>query len=139
MTGYDILLVEDDPADVGLIRRAFRLAGRPVRIHHVCDGIQCLAFLRRQGEWSDAPRPALVLLDLNMPQMDGREALAEIRRDPAVSSIPVVVLTTSEHSRDIGACQALGASGFVVKPMDLDAFTALMRSIADTWLGTAGG
>ncbi|MBF0393596.1 MAG: response regulator [Alphaproteobacteria bacterium] len=137
MTERDILLVEDDPADVGLISRALRLAGRPLRLHHVRDGVECLAFLRREGPWADAPRPDLVLLDLNMPLMDGREALAEIRRDPSIAAVPVVILTTSEHSRDVGACHALGVNGFVVKPMDLDEFTELMRSIADHWLGTA--
>jgi two-component system, chemotaxis family, response regulator Rcp1 len=130
----EILLVEDSPADVDLTREALE----DTKIHNnlsiVSDGVEALTFLRREGEYADAPHPDLILLDLNLPKKDGREVLAEIKADPRLRRIPVVVLTTSEADQDILRSYDLHANCYVTKPVDLDAFVEVVRSIEDFWL-----
>jgi CheY-like chemotaxis protein len=125
----DVLLVEDDPGDVLMTREAF--ADHKVRntLHVVNNGVDALSFLRREGEYADAPRPDLVLLDLNLPRMDGREVLAEVKSDPELRSIPVVVLTTSEADEDVSRSYTLHANAYVTKPVDFDRFIAVVRQI----------
>jgi CheY-like chemotaxis protein len=125
----DVLLVEDDPGDVLMTREAF--ADHKVRntLHVVNNGVDAMAFLRREGEYADAPRPDLVLLDLNLPRMDGREVLAEVKGDPELRSIPVVVLTTSEAAEDVSRSYTLHANAYVTKPVDFDRFIAVVRQI----------
>lgn len=129
-----VLLVEDTEADAHLTRLAF-LEGRfHVDLHHVVDGIDALAFLRREERWANAPRPDLILLDLNMPRMDGREFLAEIKKDDDLAAIPVVVLTTSEVQRDVMASYRNGAAGYIVKPLDMDQFIKAIQGLEDYWI-----
>lgn len=134
---HDILLVEDDPGDAGLVRIALRRSRHACRLHHVKDGDEAMGFLRRDEAHSQAPRPDLILLDLNLPGRNGHEILEEIRADTALCSIPVVILSTSGAERDIKKAYALGASSYVSKPMDVEAFTAAIHSIEDFWFGTA--
>ncbi|KHD76855.1 response regulator [Actinoplanes utahensis] len=126
----DVLIVDDDDADALMIEEALEGAGVPPVVHRVVDGSQALEYLRREGEYTDAVRPDLILLDLNMPRMGGREVLAEIRRDDTLTAIPVVVLTTSDAVPDIVASYAGHASAFVTKPMELDAFETAVRNIS---------
>ncbi len=133
----DILLVEDNPGDVRLVLEAFREVGPDVHLTAARDGEEALAVLRRQGAQAAAPRPALILLDLNLPRMDGRELLAEIKADPALRPIPVVVLTSSRQDQDVLACYDLHANCYITKPADLDQFIAIVRSIVDFWLTVA--
>jgi chemotaxis family two-component system response regulator Rcp1 len=130
----DILLVEDNPADVRLTREAF-LDGK---IHNslavVKDGVEAMEYLRRQGKFAGAARPDLILLDLNLPRKDGREVLAEIKSDPALMRIPVVVLTTSRAEMDIVRTYNLHANCYIVKPVDLDQFIGVIKSIDNFWL-----
>ncbi len=125
-----VLLVEDDPGDVLMTREAFEdhLAHT---LHVVSDGEQALAFLRQQGEYADAPRPDLVLLDLNLPRKDGREVLSEMKADPSLRLIPVVVLTTSEAEEDVLRSYQLHANAYVSKPVDFDRFVSVVRRIDD--------
>ena len=134
---HDILLVEDDPGDAGLVRIAIRRSRFTCRLHHVKDGAEALDFLRRHGSHQQAPRPDIILLDLNLPGRSGHEILEEIRADSLLRVIPVVILSTSGAERDIRKAYALGASSYVSKPMDVEAFTAAIHSIEDFWLGTA--
>jgi two-component system, chemotaxis family, response regulator Rcp1 len=129
----EILLVEDDPADVELTRET--LAGGKVlnRLHVVGDGLDALAFLRREEGYAEAPRPDLVLLDLNLPRMDGRTFLTEIRADDRFKSIPVVVLTTSQAEEDIVKSYRLGANCYITKPVGLAEFTRIVNAIEDFW------
>src|SRR5688572_26654964 len=133
--GYDdaieILLVEDNPPDVDLTMEALEGGKLRNRVSVVGDGIEALAFLRREGKYADAPRPHLILLDLNMPRMDGRETLAEIKKDPGLSSIPVVVLTTSQSEEDIARSYALQCNCYISKPVDLGRFIEVVRAIED--------
>jgi len=133
----EILLVEDNPGDARLAIEAFKDgAGRLAsRLHHVEDGVEALEFLRRRNP--DAARPDLILLDLNLPRKDGREVLAEIKEDPDLKLIPVLVLTTSQAERDIFETYNLHANGYVTKPIDLDEFTQIVASIQDFWFATA--
>ena len=130
----EILLVEDSPADVDLTREALEDAKVRNNLHVASDGVEALAFLRREGRYADAPHPDLILLDLNLPKKDGREVLAEIKADPLLRRIPVVVLTTSEAEQDILQSYDLHANCYVTKPVDLDAFMHVVRSIEDFWL-----
>jgi chemotaxis family two-component system response regulator Rcp1 len=130
----EILLVEDSPADVDLTREALADAKVHNNLHVVGDGVEALAFLRHEGRYADAPHPDLILLDLNLPKKDGREVLAEIKADPRLRRIPVVVLTTSEAEQDILQSYDLYANCYVTKPVDLDAFIHVVRSIEDFWL-----
>lgn len=129
---FDILLVEDDPADAGLARRALDQDGIPCRVTHVYDGVEALAYLRRPS-FPAAVRPDLVLLDLNMPRMDGWQVLEAIKNDEELKMIPVVVLTTSDMDRDVNASYLLGANSVIIKPMDMDTFLGAIRSMKTYW------
>ena len=129
----EVLLVEDNPDDVELMRIGFRRAKFAVNLHHVGDGEQCMAFLRREAPYTDAPRPDLILLDLNMPRMDGREVLAEIDKDDTLNQIPVVVLTSSDADSDVLASYRLSCSSYIVKPVDFEQFSSVVRGIGDYW------
>ena len=131
----DILLVEDSPGDVRLTAEALRDAPIPNRLHHAEDGVEALAFLRREAPFAAAPRPDIILLDLNLPRLDGREVLSEIKTDARLRSIPLVVLTTSEALLDVQHSYALHANCYVVKPLDLERFMAVVSSIEDFWFG----
>ncbi|CAA7623414.1 response regulator [Magnetospirillum sp. UT-4] len=131
-----VLLVEDVPADAHLTRAAFEEGDMRVDLRHAEDGRDGLDYLRRLGRWRDrdCPRPHLILLDLNMPRMDGREFLAEIKRDPELATIPVVMLTTSDVQRDVMASYRNGAAGYVVKPVEMTQFIDAIRSLEKYWL-----
>jgi CheY-like chemotaxis protein len=130
----EILMVEDSPGDVRLTREALRDAKVRNNFHVARDGIEALEFLHREGQFSDAPRPDLILLDLNMPRMDGREVLQEIKADKELRLIPVVILTTSKAEEDIVRSYELNANCYITKPVDLDQFMNVVRSIEDFWL-----
>ncbi|HEX5338758.1 MAG TPA: response regulator [Gallionella sp.] len=135
---FDILLMEDDPADANLIRTAIRECKVDCNLHHVPDGVEALAFLRQEGDpYRDMPQPDLILLDLNLPRMNGREFLAAVKADERFSGIPVVVLTTSEVERDVALVYKLGASGFITKPVDMAQFVEAMRKLLTYWLRLA--
>jgi CheY-like chemotaxis protein len=127
----DVLLVEDDPGDVLLTKEAFEHNKVQNKLHVVSDGEQAIAFLRQEGEYADAPRPDLILLDLNLPRKDGREVLEDIKADAGLRSIPVVVLTTSEAEEDILKSYHLHANAYVAKPVDFDQFIRVVRQIDD--------
>jgi CheY-like chemotaxis protein len=127
----EVLLVEDDPGDVLMTREAFEDYKVTNQLHVVQDGADAMAFLRREGEYADAPRPDLVLLDLNLPRMDGREVLQAIKSDPTLASIPVVVLTTSEAEEDVLRSYSLHANAYVTKPVDFERFIEVVRQIDD--------
>jgi two-component system response regulator len=127
-------MVEDNPADARLTREAFVDSKMVNALHHVQDGEQALAFLRREPPYADAPRPDVILLDLNMPRLDGRAVLAEIKDDPDLKTIPVVVLTTSESDEDILKSYALHANCYVTKPVDFDKFVTIVQSVEDFWV-----
>ena len=129
----DILLVEDDPGDVELTREGLAAGKMFVNLHTVDDGIKALRFLRREEPYNDAVRPDIILLDLNMPRMDGRETLKEIKADECLRSIPVVVLTTSESEADIFKSYDLGASCYISKPVGFDDFLKVVHSLEDFW------
>lgn len=132
---FVILLAEDEPADAHLVKAALAENRIITDLHHVVDGREVLEFLRRQGpRFANAPRPDLILLDLNMPRMDGRECLAALKKDPDLHAIPVVILTTSEVERDVVASYNLGASGYISKPVDIDQFIAAVRHLGDYWI-----
>ena len=130
----EILLVEDSPGDVRLTKEAFRDANDSVRLNVASDGTLAVAFLRNEGIYADAPRPDLILLDLNLPKMDGREVLAHIKEDDDLKTIPTVILTTSEAETDIRKSYELKANCYLTKPVHLDAFESLVKSINDFWL-----
>jgi CheY-like chemotaxis protein len=130
----EILLVEDSPSDADLTVEALGDGKVLNNLHWVEDGVEALAFLRRQGKYSDAPRPDLILLDLNLPKKDGRQVLAEIKVDPQLKLIPVVVLTTSAAERDILKTYELNANCYVTKPLDLEQFIAVVKLIEMFWL-----
>ena len=132
----DLLLVEDDPGDVLLIREAFAAHGTFAdRLHHASDGAEALSFLRREAPYEDVPVPDLILLDLNLPRKDGREVLAQIKIEESLKRIPVVVLTTSQDEQDVLKSYNLHANCYITKPVDLDQFIKVVRSIEDFWLG----
>ena len=131
LTVIDVLLVEDDPGDVLLIREAFEHNKVHNTLHVASDGEQALSFLRREDEHADAARPDLILLDLNLPRKDGREVLAEVKADPNLRTIPVVVLTTSEAEEDILRSYDLHANAYVTKPVDFDRFIEVVKQIDD--------
>jgi CheY-like chemotaxis protein len=130
----EILLVEDNPGDVRLTIEALKEGKVRNNLAVAKDGVEALAFLRRQGSYTDANRPDLILLDLNLPRKDGREVLAEIKEDPALRRIPVVVLTTSKAEEDIVRTYDLHANCYITKPVDLEQFISVVRSIDDFWL-----
>ena len=129
-----VLLVEDSPGDVRLTREAFREANVAVELHVASDGVEAMAFLRQEGAHADAPRPDFILLDLNLPRMDGREVLAHIKEDASLKAIPTVILTTSEAEVDILRSYQLQANAYLSKPVQLEAFESLVKSINDFWL-----
>ena len=131
----EILLVEDNPGDVRLTQEAFKESKIYNRIHVVYDGVEALAFLHRKGEYADVPRPDVILLDLNLPKKDGREVLAEIKKDPKLKRIPVVILTTSEAEQDIVKTYNLHANCYITKPVDLERFITVVKSIETFWFG----
>jgi CheY-like chemotaxis protein len=127
----DILLVEDDPGDVLMTREAFEHHKIRNALRVVSDGVEALRYVRREPPYEDAARPGLILLDLNLPRKDGREVLAEIKADPDLRTIPVVVLTTSEAEEDILRSYSLHANAYVTKPVDFDRFVEVVRQIDD--------
>jgi len=124
-----VLLVEDDPGDVLMTREAFEYHKLRNVLDVVTDGEQALQFLRRSGDYADAPRPGLILLDLNLPRVDGLEVLAEIKADPVLKVIPVVILTTSQAQQDVLRSYALHANAYVSKPVDFETFMGVIRQI----------
>ena len=130
----EILLVEDNPGDVRLTIEALKEGKVRNNLSVARDGVEALAFLRRQGSYSEASRPDLILLDLNLPKKDGREVLADIKNDPLLRRIPVVVLTTSKAEEDILRTYDLHANCYITKPVDLEQFISVVRSIDDFWL-----
>jgi chemotaxis family two-component system response regulator Rcp1 len=130
----EVLLVEDSPGDVRLTQEAFRDANPSIRLHVATDGVEAMTFLRREGIHADAPRPDLILLDLNLPKMDGREVLAHIKEDDMLKTIPTVILTTSDAEADIVKSYQLQANCYLSKPVQLDVFESLVGSINDFWL-----
>ncbi len=135
---FNILLVEDEAADACLVRLALRDRQETSILHHVTDGSEALAFVQHKGDrYLDAPRPELILLDLNMPRMNGREFLRHFRGDDSFRDIPVVVFSTSEYERDKESCAALGADDFVTKPVDIDDFIAAVQNIENRWRHSA--
>jgi two-component system response regulator len=130
----EILLVEDNDNDVELTRMAFVKSKLLVNLHHAKDGEECMAFLRQQGKYADAPAPDIILLDLNMPRMDGREVLKEISEDLSLRHLPVVILTTSAEESEILKMYELRCSSYIVKPVNFDQFMRVIQSLADYWL-----
>jgi two-component system, chemotaxis family, response regulator Rcp1 len=133
----NLLLVEDDPGDVELTREGLRSARVEVNMHVVDDGDKALQYLRKQGPYRDASRPDMVLLDINMPKMNGKDVLREIRKVEALKDIPVVILTTSEAEADITDCYRLGANSYITKPVGYDAFSRVMAELENFWFKTA--
>jgi CheY-like chemotaxis protein len=130
----EILMVEDNPGDVRLTQEALREGKVRNNIHVLTDGVEALAYLRRQGRYANASRPDVILLDLNLPKKDGREVLAEIKVDPNLLRIPVVILTSSEAEEDILKAYNLHANAYVAKPVGLEQFMAVVRQIEGFWL-----
>ena len=129
----EILMVEDDPGDADLTKELLEEAKVLINVNVVEDGVKALAYLRQEGEYSEAVRPDLIMLDLNLPRKDGREVLYEIKNDPSLHRIPVVVLTTSDADEDIFKSYDLGANSYVTKPVGLDQFAQIVRSIENFW------
>lgn len=134
MKPVEILLVENNPGDIRLTKEALKEGKVLNKLHVVMDGVEALAFLRREGKYSDAVRPDLILLDLNMPKKNGREVLAEIKEDEDLRRIPVVVLTVSSDEEDILKAYNSHANCYVTKPVDLDQFFKIVKSIEEFWL-----
>jgi chemotaxis family two-component system response regulator Rcp1 len=130
----EILLVEDSPGDVRLTREAFKDARVLVNLQVAGDGEEAMAFLKREGKYSSKPRPDIILLDLNLPKKDGRAVLAEIKEDPKLQTIPVVILTTSASEADVLKSYSLHANCYITKPVDLDGFLKVVKSIDGFWL-----
>ncbi len=133
-TPIEVLLVEDSPGDVRLTREAFKDAKVHINLHVVSDGAEAMDFLNRVGKHTGVPRPDMILLDLNLPKKDGREVLAEIKDDPVLKIIPVVILTTSGSEADILRSYQLHANCYIKKPVDLDGFLEVVKSIDSFWL-----
>jgi two-component system, chemotaxis family, response regulator Rcp1 len=129
-----VLLVEDSPGDIRLTQEALKDAKMHINLHVVRDGEQAMSFLMREGEYADAPRPDLILLDLNLPKKDGREVLQEIKENPTLKIIPVVILTTSASEGDILRSYLLHANCYITKPVSLDGFLTVVKSIEDFWM-----
>ena len=130
----EILLVEDNEGDARLAKEALRESKMRNTLYHVSDGVEAMEFLHKQGKYAEAPRPDLVLLDLNLPRMDGREVLAAIKNDNNLKRIPVVILTTSSSEADVFKSYNLHANCYITKPIDLDQFITVVKSIEDFWL-----
>ncbi len=130
----EVLLVEDSAGDVRLTQEAFRDANSSIHLRVVCDGVEAMAFLHREKPHSGAPRPDIILLDLNLPKMDGREVLARIKHDDSLKTIPTVILTTSGAEADVVKSYQLHANCYLLKPVQLEAFESLVKSINEFWL-----
>jgi two-component system, chemotaxis family, response regulator Rcp1 len=130
----EVLLVEDSPGDVRLTQETFRDANQSIQLHVATDGAEAMAFLRREGAHAHAPRPDVILLDLNLPKMDGREVLVQIKKDEELKAIPIVILTTSDAEADIVTSYRLHANCYLTKPVQLKAFEDLVKSINDFWM-----
>lgn len=130
----EILMIEDNPGDIRLTQEAMKEAKMGNRLSVVGDGVEALEFLRRQGRFADSPRPDLILLDLNLPRKDGREVLAELKADPDLKRIPVVVLTTSRAEQDVERAYSLHANCYITKPVDFGQFMRVVQQIDDFWV-----
>lgn len=130
----EVLLVEDSPGDVRLTQEAFREANAGLHLHIATDGVEAMTFLKQEGNRANAPRPDLILLDLNLPKMDGREVLAQIKGNATLKTIPTIILTTSEAETDIARSYQLQANCYLTKPVELDSFESLVKSIDEFWL-----
>lgn len=133
----EVLLVEDNMGDILLTREGFKRSNFPVNLQHVENGEECLAFLRKEGAFANAPTPDLILLDLNMPVMDGREVLKTLVADPKFRHLPVVVLTTSANEQDVQEMYHLRCSTYIVKPLDFEEFQRIIQVIAEYWFTVA--
>jgi chemotaxis family two-component system response regulator Rcp1 len=133
-TAFEVLLVEDSPGDVRLTREAFKDAKVHINLRVASDGTEAMAFLKQEGKHAKALRPDLILLDLNLPKKDGREVLEEIKQSPALRSIPIVILTTSKSEEDVLRSYSLHANCYIPKPVTLDGFLTVVKSIEDFWL-----
>ena len=133
----DVLLVEDSPGDVRLTQFALAEANPAIKLHVANDGVEAMAFLTNEGAYASAPRPDLILLDLNLPRMDGRAVLAQIKADDRLKTIPTIILTTSREQRDVVASYQLQANCYLSKPVQLESFEQLVQSINDFWLTKA--
>jgi two-component system, chemotaxis family, response regulator Rcp1 len=131
----EVLLVEDNPGDIRLTKEALKEAKGLNTLTVVQDGVEALTCLRRQGQYANAKRPDLILLDLNLPKKDGREVLAEIKNDEALKFIPVVILTTSQDEQDVLKSYGLHANCYITKPVELEQFISVVKAIEDFWLG----
>ena len=129
----EILLVEDNDNDVELTRIGFKKSKLLLNLHHAKDGVECMEFLRKQGAYGNAPRPDLILLDLNMPRMNGQEVLEEIVADESLCNLPVIVLTTSTDDEEILKMYKLRCSSYIAKPVDMEQFLRVVQSLADYW------
>ena len=128
-----VLLIEDSPGDIRLLQEAFRESRDSISLHVASDGVEAMRYLRQEGNYASALRPDLILLDLNLPKMDGREVLAQIKRDHRLKLIPTVILTTSDAETDILKSYQPHANGYLTKPVELDAFELVVASIRDFW------
>ena len=133
----EVLLVEDNPGDIRLTQEALRESAFDVHLNVARDGVEALDFLNQRETFTDAPRPDLILLDLNLPRKNGREVLSEIKQDPDLKRIPVLVMTTSRAEQDIQKAYALNANCYIAKPMDLNEFLRIVRTIEEFWFHTA--
>jgi two-component system, chemotaxis family, response regulator Rcp1 len=129
----EVLLVEDSSGDVRLTREAFRDADASIHVHVASDGAEAMAFLKREGSYANAPRPCLILLDLNIPKMNGLEVLGQIKQDPTLQAIPVVILTTSERQADVSRAYELRANCYLNKPVQWDGFSTIVASLNRFW------
>ncbi len=130
----EVLLVEDSPGDVRLTRDAFREINEAIRLHVAMDGVEAMDFLKQRGTFADSPRPDFILLDLNIPKMDGREVLAQIKKDDNLKTIPTIILTTSDSETDIRKSYELQANCYLSKPVQLEDFENVVKSINDFWM-----
>jgi CheY-like chemotaxis protein len=137
MRATEILLVDDNPADTDLTSEVLTRNGCPSHIHAVTDGVEAIAFLRREGKYANALLPDFVILDLNLPKKDGRTVLAEVKADPVLRKIPIAIFSTSQEQKDIVRSYELGANCYVSKPGNLQAFTSAVTSIGEFWFGLA--
>jgi chemotaxis family two-component system response regulator Rcp1 len=133
----EILLVEDNPGDVRLAQEAFSYPNSPIKLHVVCDGETAMAFLRKEGSHREAPRPHVILLDLDLPKMGGLEVLAQIKTDKLLKAIPTIVLSTSDVESDIRSAYENYANCYFTKPAEWDAFGTIVKHVNDVWLGIA--
>lgn len=137
MRPFEILLVEDNSGDARLMKEAFRDIETPCNISIAKDGVDAIRFLYRKDEFFGAPRPDLIILDLNLPRKDGREVLAEVKKDPSLKVIPIIVLSTSSSDRDVRTAHELYANSYIKKPVDLDEFEQVVKTIEQFWLKLA--